>query len=95
VPLDALAAVGVNTALMVQEAFPASELPQVLVWVKPALGVIVKAKALAPRLVTLKLLAELVDPTATLPNDVDAGLRVTGATPIPVTEPTVGLPIPL
>ena len=80
---------------MVQEAFPASELPQVLVWVKPALGVIVRANALLPRFVTVKALAALVDPTATLPNDVDAGLRVTGATPVPVMEPTAGLPKPL
>ena len=60
---------------MVQEAFAASELPQVLVCVNPALGVIAfKANALAPRLVTVKVLAALGDPTTTFPKARDDGL---------------------
>jgi hypothetical protein len=85
VPLAAPMAEGANTALMVQEVFAASELPQVLVWVNPALSVIAfKTNALVPRLATVKALAALGDPTTTFPKVRDAGLSDSGATPLPV-----------
>ena len=81
--------------LMVQEALAASEIPQVLVCVNPALGVTDNASAPAPELVTVNDLAPLAAPTATLLNVAAAGLRATGATPVPVMEAAMGLPIPL
>jgi hypothetical protein len=59
------------------------------------LGVMVKGNALAPRFDTVKDLAALIDPTGTFPNEVDAGLRLNGAIPVPVIDPTAGLPKPL
>jgi hypothetical protein len=63
--------------------------------VNPTLGAIARGIALAPRLLTVKARAVLADPTTTLPNEVDAGLSVTGVTPVPVMEPIAGLPKPL
>jgi hypothetical protein len=80
---------------MVQEAFAASAAPHVLVWVKPALGTMFNGMALVPRLVTVKALAALGDPTATFPNATVAGLRDTGAMPDPVMALLSGLPTPL
>jgi hypothetical protein len=80
---------------MLQEAFAANDTPQVLVWVKPALGVMLNAIAVPPELVTVNALAALGDPTATLPNEIEAGLMVTGTTPVPVMAADRGLPNPL
>jgi hypothetical protein len=95
VPPTSPNAVGVKAALMVQEAPAASETLQVLVWVNPVLGTIASAIAVVLRLVTVNEVVELVDPTPTLPNALDAGVIATGTTPVPVSEPTIGLPTPL
>jgi hypothetical protein len=79
----------------VQDAPPASELPQVLVWVKSALVVIVTACERVPRFETVKGRVGLVVPTAMLPNARDVGFRVSGAMPVPVTLTDKGLPKPL
>jgi hypothetical protein len=83
VPLAAPVAVGANAALMVQDAPPATE-EQLSVSLKFALGTTVKLIVAALLLVTVKVLATLVDPTPRLPNERDAGVMVTGATPVPV-----------
>jgi hypothetical protein len=80
---------------MVQEAPAASETLQVLVWVKPALGTTAKAIAIVARLVTVKVVVSLGEPTATFPNDLEVGVSAMGATPVPVSDPTIGLPTPL
>ena len=66
-----------------QEAPGATEV-QLSVSTKPALGVTVNAMAAADLLFTVNVLAALVVPRATLPNERDAGVIVTGATPVPV-----------
>jgi hypothetical protein len=95
VPLTAPATVGANPALMVQEAPPARELPQVLVWEKPVLNVMPNAWAVVPLLATVKVLTALVTPIATLPKLCEAGVIVMGAIPVPLTVTVSGLPSPL
>jgi len=94
VPVAAPVVVGANTALMVQLA-PAATDEQLSVSVKFALGVMVKAIAAELLLTTVKVLAGLTDPTATLPKARLVGLTLTGAIPVPVTATESGLPVPL
>lgn len=92
--MTAAVAVGVKDALIVQEA-PAATEAQLSVSVKFALAATVNAIAVVPLFDTVKVLAALVDPTATLPNARVAGVMVTGAMPVPVTLTESGLPTPL
>jgi len=82
VPLTVPGAVGANATLIVQEPWAATE-AQLSVLVKLALGVTLKAMDPLLLLVTVNILATLVDPIATFPNARLAGVIVTGATPVP------------
>jgi hypothetical protein len=94
VPVTAAVAVGVKDALIVQEA-PAATEAQLSVSVKFALAAMVNPIAVVPLFDTVKILAALGDPTATLPNARFAGVMVAGAMPVPVTLTDKGLPKPL
>jgi hypothetical protein len=82
--------VGTNVVVIVHAAPAASELPQLFVWLKFALGVIVNASGSVLRLVTVKVRVALVVPMATLPKDRDVGVTVTGALPVPCTLAVCG-----
>ncbi len=85
-PVTAPAAVGVNVALMVHVPFADTISLQLSVAPNSELGVIVRAWATEPWLVTVNVLAALVCPMASEPNARDAGETVTGAAPVPVKE---------
>ncbi|HYZ52078.1 MAG TPA: hypothetical protein VE733_01000, partial [Streptosporangiaceae bacterium] len=85
-PEAAPAAVGVNVTLTVQDAPAAIEDPQVFVSANGPLAEIDDTLAVAlPVLVTVTVLAALVDPTTWLPKDRDAGEAVSvGPEAVPV-----------
>jgi hypothetical protein len=93
--------VGANVTLIVQLVATASELPQVLIWAKspgfvPVMPMLLMVNKDVPVLLSVTGMAELVVPTAWLPNPMLAGDNATtGARPIPVSGTLCGLPPPL
>ena len=95
VPVAAPAAVGANVTPTVQEAPAASDVPQLFDSPNgPVTPIEDIDAALLPGLDTVTVCAELVDPTATLPNDTlvgDAVSAVAPLTPVPVSAAVSGL----
>ena len=95
VPVADPAAVGANDTLTVQEAPAASDVPQLFDSPNgPVTPIEDIDAALLPGLDTVTAWAELVDPTATLPNDTLVGDAVRAAaplTPVPVSATVSGL----
>jgi hypothetical protein len=86
------AAVGLKVTLTVQDALAAIDVPQVLVSANGAPAETEETVAAAlPVLVTVTVCAELVEPTASLPNANEAGDAVSVALPPPPEE----VPVPV
>jgi hypothetical protein len=84
-PVCALALVGAKVALMVHEAFPAKEAPQVFVCANAApVAAIVKTTTAVWLFFTVKVVAALIVFSATEPNPCEVGDTVTNPIPAPV-----------
>ena len=94
-PTAAPDAVGVNVTLIVQFVPAGIEAPQLLVWENAPLAMmLVKFSRDDPVFVAVIVKAVLVEPTASFPNDRDAGDRVMAAVeavPVPVSGSNCGL----
>ena len=77
VPVRAPRAVGLKVMVMTQFRAAATELPQVLVWVKsPLVVMLLTLSAAVPVFVSVTVVVPLELPTATEPNERDVGERV-------------------
>ena len=86
--------VGLNTTLMVQLDFPANVAPQVVDCTLKSPVVEIEMLPNVPDclLCSVKVLAALVDPTKVAANVALAGVKVTGAMPVPESATVCGLP---